>query len=187
MLISGIRNKIISEVDARNSGSFKRYLIYYLQMFALLGIIIPALIAVDNLFEPYTNEEVVKNKFYLKSHTKLDYYIQTENHRFRSDIAFYENSDIGDTIAICNTPIFDVSTNVSKVKDNVVYTCNIDSVYGFLLIIAGIIFFLSIFIFIKIWRNKHNVQKYDQIINIGIVNAILCIIIVVAVLFQKLY
>ena len=187
MLITGIRQKINSEKDSRISGEFKRYLLYYLQMFAFLGVIFPILICIDYFVEPLEKEELVINKsIYQLTSDYYTYYVYTDSYRFRSNLIFFENVSKGDIVTFQYSPIFSVLTNVMAYESDLVYICELGNVYGWLLVFAGATFILSAMALIKT-NNKRKNDKNDSLINIGIINALLCIIIIVSVLFQKLY
>ena len=191
MLITGIRHKLSSELDARRSALFMRYLIHYLQMFAFIGVIIPILLGIDFFCPSETKEEVVTNKFYqvMDNLNHIEYHFFTDSHRFMSDIVFYENTKISDKITFHCTPIFKTVTNVSYDKGAIVYTCNPNSIYGWPLILAGLTFICSIIVIIKTWGwiKKREYVKYDSVVNLGVINAFLCIITAAAVIFHIPY
>ncbi|MDR2914122.1 MAG: hypothetical protein LBV74_04725 [Tannerella sp.] len=191
MLINGIRHKLGSEVDARRSASFLRYLIHYLQMFAFLGVIVPILIGVDYFIVPETQDETVTNKFYqvMDNLNQIEYHFFTDSYRFISDIVFYENTDIGDQIILYRTPIFKTITNVSHQAEQGVYICKPTSIYGWPLIVVGLTFICSLIMIIKTWGwiRKRNHVKYDSVVNLGVINAFLCVITIIAILFHIPY
>jgi hypothetical protein len=76
-------------------------------------------------------------------------------------------------------------TNVSYLHNGIVYNCNISVVYIWLFIISFLTFVISIIVIIKTHGNKkkHAYAKFDAIVNIALINALLCLIVIVA-LFQ---
>ena len=187
MLITGIHHKMRSEADTHRSRVFKRHLIHYLKIFAFVGIIFPVLIVIDYFLEPIAKEDTVTMKYIVPIRTsRIDYYIYTDSHGFRSDRLFFENTYVGNKVTFLRSSIFDVSTNVTNVNKGVVYVCELKNVYVWLLVVGVATFILSTMMLIKLWdKRKH--AKNDSLINIGIINALLCIITIVAALFQKLY
>ena len=187
MLITGVRNRILSETNTRSSWNFRRYLIHYIQMFAIMGIIFPIVIASDYFSEPKTINAAVTKKYYTPIYDNtIYYYVNTELYNFRSDKNFFENVEIGEVITFGYTPIFSVFTIVTRRSGNLFYKCELDNVYGWPLVIAGLTFLLSTILIFKLRRKRKN-KEYDSLINLGLINAFICIIIIVAVLFQNLY
>ena len=157
-------------------------------MFAYLGVVFPVLIGIDYFSEPRKNDEIVVNKYFIQTRGDyIEYHVYTVTHSFRSDMVFYENIDIGTQIIFRHTPIFNVATNVTARNSGLVYICSLPNVYSWLpLLIAVSTFILSLILIKKLWnRQKHFI--HDSVINLGVVNALLCTIIIVAILFQKLY
>ena len=191
MLIAGIRHKIDLEFDSRRSALFTRYLIHYLIMFGWLGFIFPVLIVVDYYCAPQTKDEIVTNKFYqvMDNLNHVEYHLLTDSYRFLSDVGFYENTNIEDRITIYRTPIFKSVTSVSHPKEQIVYICKPDSIYGWPLIITGLTFIFSTIIIIKTWnwRKRRMYTKYDSAINLGVINLFLCVITIIAILFHVPY
>ena len=190
MLIIGIRHKINSELDARRSATFTRYLLHYLRMFAFIGVIIPLLVAIDYYCNRLTIEETVKNKYIIAPmYNKAEYHIFTDRHHILTENSFYENSIIGDNLTFNYTPIFKTVTNVSYSIDDSIFDYKLNSVYGWVSIIVLITFVTSLIVLIKSWGRikKQKLKKSDSLINIGIINAILCLMTLVAVLFRVLY
>ena len=190
MLITGIRHKIASELDSSRSAAFMRYLAHYLQMFACLGIVIPVLIVVDYFNVPQTKEEVVVNKFYqiTNGQHQIKYHIYTDSYHFVSDATFYENTNIDAYATLVRTPIFKTVTSVISYVDRIEYKCNPHSIYGWPIIIAILTLIFSVILIIKTWSwiRKHKHIKYDKVINLGIINAMMCAFIIVAVFFRIL-
>ena len=188
MLITGIRNAISSELDIRRSAVFMKYLSYYLEMFALLGLLLPPVIVADYFLQPEIDEAVVTNKYYqvLDDINKVDYFFYTGTYRFVSDIIFYENTNISDNIFFNRTPIFNTVTSVSHQSQRVIYTCKPNNIYGWPMGVVGLTFICSAIYLIKTWigKRKREYLKYDSIVNLGIINAILCVFIIVAALWH---
>jgi len=191
MLITGIRRKVGAEIDERRSGLFTRYLIHYSQMFAYMGIIISVFIVIDYLLLPQPYEETITNRYYqiTDNISRTEYHLFTESCRFLADAVFYENINIEDKVTIYRTPIFNSIINVSHRTKQNVYICNPDNIYGWPLIIIGITFICSLIIFLKTlgWMKKRIHVKYDSVVNLGIINSILCIITLIIVLFHIPY
>ncbi|MDR1154550.1 MAG: hypothetical protein LBL04_07545 [Bacteroidales bacterium] len=191
MFINGIRHKLGAEADARRSASFSRYLMHYMQMFAFLGTIIPILIGVDYFLVPETTEEIVTSKFYqvMDNLNQIEYHLFTNSCRFISDIVFYENTEIGDSVTLHRTPIFKTTTNVSHAVAQIVYICKPTCIYGWMILIVGLTFVISLIMMIKTWGwiKKRNHVKYDSVVNLGIINAFLCVITIIATLFHIPY
>jgi len=191
MLIPGIRYQLNAELDTHRSSAFMRYLIHYLQMFAFLGVIIPIVIGVDYFCDPQAKEEKVVNKFYrvMDSMNQIEYHFFTGSYHFISDVIFYENTNIEDIITLIRTPIFKTVTYVTHRSDRAEYKCRPHSVYSWPIIVAGLTFVCSIIWIIKTWRwsRKREQIKYDSMINLGIINAILCAFTIVATLFNILH
>jgi hypothetical protein len=191
MLINGIRHKLGSEADARRSASFLRYLMHYLQMFAFLGTIIPILIGVDYFLVPETNDAIVTSKFYqiMDNLNQIEHHLFTDSYRFISDIVFYENTETGDQVTLYRTPIFKTATNVSHSVAQTVYICRQPSIYGWPLLLVGLTFIFSLTMMIKTWGwiKKRNRVKYDSVVNLGVINAFLCVIIIITILFHIPY
>ncbi|MCL2312162.1 MAG: hypothetical protein FWC41_06715 [Firmicutes bacterium] len=186
MLITGIRHAISTELDTRRSSIFMRYLYQYLEMFAFLGIILPIVIGVDYFCVSKLKDVTVTNKYYqvMDNLNQIEYYFYTDSYRFLSDVIFYENTKISDKITLHRTPIFHTVTCVTSSSDQLVYMCKPTNVYGWPFIIVALTFICSIIFIIKTWGWMRNSEfiKYDSMINMGIINAILCIFIIVAVL-----
>jgi len=190
MLISGIRHKINAETDARRSAILMKYVVHYMQMFAFLGVIIPILVSVDYFLTPQAKGEKVVNKFALAmEHAhKIEYYFLSDSRRFCTDAMFYENANVGDEIIFLCTPVFHIATIVTSRINGVVYECKLPSVYGWAFIFIGVTFLSSAFMIVKTWNWKRQKKylKYDFMVNFGIINTVLCIVVLVAVLFDIL-
>ena len=191
MLITGIRHKINSELDSRQSALFMRHLIHYLRMFAYLGVIIPCLIVVDYFCAPQIKDEKVTNKYHMvmDNLNHIEYHFFTDSYRFLSDKSFYENTNIKDNVTFYYTPIFNSVTYVSHVVGQGVYVCKPSNVYGWPLFVAGITFICSIIILVKtIGRTKKRESfKGDSMVIMGLINAFLCSITIIATIFQISY
>ena len=190
MLIAGIRHQISAELDTHRSAAFLRYLIHYLQMFAFLGVIIPIVIGIDYFITPQTKDEIVTNKFsiIINDMNQIEYHLNTGSYHFLSNVIFYENTNIQDHVTLVCTPIFKTVTGVINRTERAVYKCKPHGVYGWPIIIAGLTFICSIIYIVKAWGwiRKHKQIKYDSVINLGIINSLLCIFIIIAVFFQIL-
>ena len=188
MLITGIRHIISSELDIRRSAVFMRCLVHYLEMFAWLGIILPIFIGIDFFSKTLTKEETVTNKYYqiVDSQNQREYYFHTTSYQFLSDIIFYENTNISDRIILHRTPIFNIVTSVSHRVNNLVYKCKPNNIYSWPLIIVAMTFIFSVIMSIRTFSmiRKQEYIKYDAMINLGIINSIFCIFIIVATLFH---
>ena len=188
MLITGIRHAISTEYDMRRSSIFMRYLLQYLEMFAFIGILLPIFIGTDYFCDTKLKDEIVTNKYYqvMDNLNHIEYYFYTDSYRFLSDVIFYENTKIADRITLHRTPIFSIVTCVTHSSDRLVYTCKPTSVYGWPIIIVGLTFICSLIFIIKTWGmiRKSETVKYDAMINLGIINAILCSFVIVAILFH---
>jgi len=191
MLITGIRHAINSELDIRRSAVFMKYLIHYLKMFAFIGMILPVVICVDYFCDSQTKDEIVTNKYYqiIDNLNQIEYYFNTGSHRFLSDIIFYENTNVGNHITFHLTPIFKTVTNVSHQSNRIVYICKPTNIYGWPIIIVGLTFICSIFVMIKTMtmRKKTEYIEYDSKVNVGIINAILCVFTIIATYFHILH
>ena len=187
MLITGIRHLISAELDSRRSTTFVRYLLHYLQMFAFLGVIIPIVIGVDYFSPPQTKDVIVTNKFsfVIDDLNHLEYHISTESYAFRTNVIFYENTKIQDHITLVCTPIFKTVTNVITHAKQSDYNCKPNGVYGWPLVIVCLTLMCSAIYMIKTWGwiRKRKQIKYDSIINLGIINSLLCIFIIIAAFF----
>ena len=190
MLITGIRNAISSELDVRRSVVFMRYLIHYLEMFAILGVILPITISADYFCDTQTKDEIVTNKYYqvMGNLNQIEYYFYTGSYRFLSDFIFYENTNVSDEITIHFTPIFKTVTSVTRQSGQLVYTCKPSSIYGWPILIIGLTFICSIIVLLKsrVFKKSENLE-YDSRVNFGIINAILCLFTIVAIFFQILH
>jgi hypothetical protein len=188
MLITGIRHAISSELDVRRSAVFMRYLIHYLELFAILGIILPILVGVDYFCDTQTKDEIVTNKYYqiMDNLNQMEYYFYAGSNRFISDVVFYENTNISDHVTFYRTPIFKTVTSISHQKDSYVYKCKPVSIYGWPILIVVLTFICSVIMIFKTWRviRKHENIKYDSVINLGIINAILCLFSITATLLH---
>jgi len=191
MLITGIRNTINSELNVRRSAVFMRYLIHYLEMFAMIGVILPILIGVDYFCMTQPKEEIVTNKYFhvMENMNKIEYYFYTSSHRFLSDIIFYENTNVADPITFHRTPIFKTATSVTHRSGQLIYTCKPPNIYGWPILIMVLNFICSIIVIFKtrmLLKKTENIE-YDAKVNLGIINAILCLFTIVATLFQMLH
>jgi len=184
MLITGIRHAISSELNTHRSAIFMKYLIHYLEMFALLGVILPIAIGVDYYCVSKTKDEVITNKYQqpIDNMNQLEYYLYTDSYHFLSDIIFYENTKLSDRVTLHLTPIFKTVTSVTNRSDRAIYTCKPSNIYGWPLIIVGLMFICSVVFIIKTWglSRKHEQIKYDAMINLGIINSILCSFTIIA-------
>jgi len=189
MLITGIRHKIASEVDARRSSLFMRYLIHYLQMFAFLGVFISILLVVDYYSIPQTINEPVRNKYYEVTDRVSDikYHILTDSYNFIYNIDFYENTTIKDQLTFTLTPIFKTVTQVNhSVKKK--YVCKPHNIYGWPLIVVGLTFFCSVYLIIRLWgwMRKRDRINYDSVVNLGLINAFLCLMVILYAFLKHL-
>ncbi len=184
MVIAGIRHKIKTDIDTRRTVSFTKYLIHYLRTFAILGVIVPILIGTDYLLDSKIKVETVGNKFFqvMNDQNNVEYHIYTDSHHFIANTAFYEHTNIGDQVAYYYTPIFGTLTDISHQEGTVVYICKPFNIYNWPLFIAALTMICSVVLLIKTRRKK--TVKYDAIINLGVVNAFLCLFVLVAVLFH---
>jgi len=186
MLITGIRQKMKSESNARRSATIARYLIHFFQMFAFLGIIFPVLICVDYFSETQTNDEIVVDRYYtfMENVNHIEYCFNTESYQFLSDKIFYDHTHKDDLVTLSRTPIFRTVTNVAHHTDNMVYNYKPYNLYGWPITFTFLTFFLSLALLIMIgfWLNKRTNIKYDTILNFGILNSIICTITIVATL-----
>jgi len=191
MLITGIRHAINSELDVRRSAVFMKYLIHYLEMFAIIGVILPVIIGIDYFYAPQTKEAIITNKYYqvMDNMNQIEYYLYTGSYRFISDIIFYENTNVSDHITFHYTPIFKTVTNVSRKNNQLIYTCKQPSIYSWPILIVGLTFILSVIVIIKIsvLMKKSETIEYDSKINLGIINAILCAFTIIATFFHVLH
>ena len=191
MLITGIRHQITAELDTHRSAKFMRYLIHYLQMFAFLGVMMPVIIVVDYFCNPKMKDEVVINKYYhvLDNMSQMEYHFFTGSYHFLSDVIFYENTNIEDHINLICTPIFKTVTHVTNRTEKVEYKCKPHSVYSWPILVAGLTFVFSIIWMTKTWGwfRKRKQIKYDSIINVGIMNAIMSFFIIIATFFNILH
>lgn len=187
MVITGIRHKIRSDIDRRRSAYFTRYLLHYLRMFALLGIFIPVLIGIDYMLAPKTLTETVNNKFYLVRDDKdyTQYHFFTESHHFIANTLFYEHTEIDDEVTYYYTPIFHTLTDVSHQVDSNVYICKPFNIYNWPVIIAVLTLICSTILLIKT-RRKHT-SRYESVINLGVINAFLCIFTIMVTVFHIPY
>ena len=188
MLITGIRRKVSAEVDERRTSLFTRYLIHYSQMFAFLGLIISVLIGLDYFLMPKINDEEITNRYLqvTENLNRPEYHFFTESCRFLANAAFYENTNINDKVIIYRTPIFNTITHVSHRTKYSVYICNTNNIYGWPIIVVSMTFICSLIVTIKTWgwMKKRVYVKYDSVVNLGVINSILCIITLIAVLFH---
>ncbi len=188
MIITGIRHKVGAESDARRTASFTKYLIHYLRMFAIMGIIIPVLIGVDYVLEPQTNYEIVNNKFYeILSNNNIEYLVFTDFRRLNTSSTFYDHVNEGDQLTLYHTPIFHTTTLVTFQSNSNEYKCKLFSIYGWPLLAVVSTFVCSIILMMMTGqkRKKNNdYVKYDSVINLGVINAFLCIFTLIAILFH---
>jgi len=183
MLIVGLRHKIVSEIDSRRSSLFTRYLMHFLQMFAFLGVIFPVLIGVDYYSAAQTKNEVVKKKHYkLVNHINhIEYYIKTDSYDFLFDIDFYEKTAINDQLTFYLTPIFKTITKISHKSEDQESINKPDNIYGWPLIVVGLTFICSVIMIIRLWgwTKKRDRVNYDSVVNLGVINGFLCIIVII--------
>jgi len=191
MLIAGIRRKVGSELDERRSGLFLRYLVHFSQSFAFLGLMISIVIAIDYYCVPFTKDEVISNRYYKVTDNlnRTEYHFFTSSCRFLSDVNFYEKTSIGDNVTIYRTPIFNTITNVSRDTGQRIYTCKPMSIYGWPFIVVGLTFICSVIMVFRTWgwMKKRVHKRYDSVVNLGIINSILCIITLIAIFFHIPY
>ena len=191
MLITGIRHQINDELDTYRSSTFMKYLIHYLHTFALLGMIIPIVIGVDYFCNPKTKEEKVINKFYqvVDNTGQIEYHFYTGSYHFLSDVVFFENTNIEDHVALICTPIFRTVTCVVNRIERIEYRCKPQNVYSWPIIVACLTFICSMIWITKTWgwNRKRKQMKYDSMINLGIINAILCLFIIIATFFNIMH
>jgi len=155
-------------------------------MFAYIGIIFPILIGVDYYIDPLKIDEIVINKHHEHVYGKIVYRVFTDSHHFSSDYYFYKHTEIGDIITFHSTPIFNTITSVTKRTDGAVYNCSIDSIYGMLLILVCLTLVISIIVIIKTWGwiKKQKRIIFNLTVNLGLVNAVLCMMTLLAILFH---
>jgi len=166
-------------------------LIHYLEMFAIIGVILPVIIGIDYFYSPQTKDAIVTNKYYqvMDNMNQIEYYLYTGSYRFLSDIIFYENTNVADPITFHYTPIFKTVTSVSRKNNQLVYTCKQQSIYSWPILVVGLTFICSIIVIIKISISKKNKEDivYDSKVNLGIINAILCLFTIIATFFHVLH
>ena len=189
MFIAGIRFRVSSDLDSKRSSIITNYLIHFIQMFAYMGIIIPALVGVDYFINLKTDNEIITNKYIQQVYDEIEFHIVTEKFHFKSDINFYESIEIGDNICFYLTPIFRNVTNVTFRNGAHLLTYKMFNIYSWFLIIIIVTFVTSIIVVAKIWNwiKKREKIKYDSVINIGIINCFLCLITFIGVFFQILF
>ena len=190
MLITGIRHKIKTEKNARIAASFIKYLVHFLKMFAFLGIIIPLLLGIDYCCKQHSKNETVTYKYCVTFDNTVFRRIYTDTfHDFFCDSDFYDNTNIGDKVTYSVTPIFSLYTNVSILTNSRVYICILSRVYIWLFILSFITVTLSIIVIIRTDESErnHKSTKFDYVVNIALINTLLCIIIIVAVLLRTPY
>jgi len=186
MVITGIRQAINTELDSRRSAVFMMYLLHYLEMFAIIGFIIPIFVGADYFLETQKKEEIVTNKFYqiTDNMNHIEYYFYTHSFHFLSDNIFFEKTNIDDRIVLHRTPLFNTVTYVTSNSGRAVYTCRPNNVYGWPIIIVGLTFIFSVILIICRLFRKQEKYKYDAMVNLGIINAILCLFTITATYFQ---
>jgi len=190
MLITGICRKVKVELDERKSALLARYLIHYSQMFAYLGLIISALVAIDYIcyefYNPQTKNEIIANRYYKVTDNinRTEYYFFTDSYHFLSKANFYEKTNIGDDVTIHFTPIFKTIIKVSNTAKQGI-DCKPFNIYGWPLCVVGLTFICSLIVIVRTWgwKKKRAHFKYDKIINFGAINILLCIITLVAVFY----
>ncbi len=194
MIITGIRHKIRSEIDERRSASFTRYLMHYLRMFAFLGVIVPGLIGVDYALKQKTKEDTVVNKFskITGSINGVEYHLYTNKYHFISDVAFFDHINKGDRVTYYYTPIFKTITDASYTLGETVYSCKPVSIYGWPVIVAGLTLLCSTILLIGTRDARQNLKRHhslksDSMVNLGVVNAFLCLFVLVSILFHFPY
>ena len=154
-------------------------------------MILPIIIGVDYLCTQQTKDEIITNKYYqvMDNMSQIEYYFFTESYRFLSDVIFYENTNISDRITFHRTPVFKTITSVTKQSGQFVYTCKPTNVYGWPILIVGLTFICSIIVFFKTnsLLRKSEYIEYDSKVNLGIINAILCLFTIIATFFHILH
>jgi hypothetical protein len=155
-------------------------------MFAMLGVMMPVLIGVDYVLTPKTQNEAINNKFYLLQNEQeyTQYHLYTESHHFTANAAFYDNAEIGDTVTYYYTPIFHTLTDVSRRENQNIYICKQFSVYGWPLIVTMLTLICSIVLLIR--SRRILTHQYESVINLGVINAFLCMFTIILVLFHNL-
>ena len=191
MLITGIRHAISSELDTHRSAIFMRYLMHYLKMCAFLGVMLPIVIGAYYFFDTQMKEETVTNKYYqvMDNLNQIEYYFFTDSYHFLSDIIFYENTNVADRIIFHRTPILKTVTNVTNRSDRFIYTCKPSNIYAWPLIIVALTFVCSVIFITQTWSLKKRREsiKYDSKVNLGIINALLCVMTIIAAFFRIMY
>ncbi len=187
MVITGIRYKIQSDADALRTASFNGYLLHYLRMFAFLGIIVSVAIGVDYMLKPQIKREILKNKFYqiVEDQNRVKYSFYTDSYHFTGNSGFYDHIEKGDTLTYYHTPILKTLTDVSYQSGENTFVCKPISIYGWLLIMPCLLLVLSVILLVKTQRKK--IVKHDPIINLGIINAFLCIGTLIFTLFHIVF
>ena len=157
-------------------------------MFAFLGVIISVLVVVDYYTNRLTRVETVTKKYYIPTHNTVKYYIYTDKNQIQTENDFFENVNVGDKVSFQFTSIFNTDTNVTLKSSGLVRNYKLDSVYGWPLIIVASTFVTSLIVVIKTlgFRKGKREQKSNTVINIGVVNAFLCLMTLAVVLFNLL-
>ena len=191
MSINAIRHKKKSEVDDQRSASLSIILMHFIQAFAFLGVIFPILLGVDYFCAPLIKTETVINKYYkvINNLEKIEYHFFTNSDNFLSDIYFFDHTNIGDPVTYYISPIFKTVTHVTAVE----YECKPKNIYGWLLIIIGISFIFSIYIVGITWGWRRKLELpgasnsfTNSNVNLGIINAILCLLSLLIILSSLL-
>jgi len=156
-------------------------------MFAFIGIIIPILVVVDYYMERLSIDETVTNKYVVPMSSSIKYYIYTDKQQILTKNDLYDNLNVGDRVSFKLTSIFNTVTNVSYTANNSIRNYKLDSVYGWPLIIVLATFVTSFIVVYKTWglKRKRGI-KSNLTTNIGVVNAFLCLMTLVVVLFKLL-
>ena len=184
MIITGIRHKIQSDIDIRRTTRFNGYLVYYIRVFAILGVITPIAIGADYILKQQTKSEVLNNKFYqMAGGQQIKYNFYSDTHQFSGNVAdFYEHINIGDTLTYYYTPIFNTLTDVTYQSGLSMYVCQPTGIYGTMLIVPVLSLICSTILLLRTHKKKY--VKYEPIINLGVINAFLCILTLAFSLFH---
>jgi hypothetical protein len=184
MVITGIRYKVKADRDTRKTASFTRYLIHYIRMFAILGIAVPLTVGVDYVLVPKTTGGVLTNKFYQITNDQdhIKYSLFTDSHQFNAGVNFYEHIQIGDQLTFYNTPILEILTGVSYQSGHSRYVCIPFSIYRWPVFIPFLTLLCSSIIIIK--TQRHKPVRFEPVINLGIINAFLCLFTIAFAFFK---
>jgi hypothetical protein len=187
MFIKGLNKTIAAEIDAVQSELVMTYVIYYSRIIAFLGIIIVLLVGIDYFLDRDVQNDTVVLKYREVINNEFAYNIVTETYSFKTTQEIYDKTSVTMSIDICKTRLLKSSTFVIIRIDNGAFlSWQVENIYLIPFVMIYILTLVLSVMFILKTRNHRKISYNENVLNLGIINSILCIITLGLILFPKI-